>query len=132
MKYLLDTNTCVCHLRGTHAHVTTRLGAAGAGDVGLCSVVKAELRYGAERSANPAKNHAQLQRFFAAFPSLPFDDAAAECYGPIRAQLESQGTPIGPNDLMIASITFSQGLILVTHNLAEFRRIAGLQCEDWQ
>ena len=132
MKYLLDTNACIAHLRGTNAGVTNQLAAAAPGDVALSSVVKAELRYGAERSANPSKNHAQLLSFFAPLPSLPFDDLASEVYGRIRAQLEAQGTPIGPNDLMIAATAVSSGLILVTHNTAEFARVPGLQIEDWQ
>lgn len=132
MKYLLDTNACIAHLRGTSTSVTTHLVAAGPGQVALSSVVKAELRYGAERSANPSKNHAQLQAFFASLPSLPFDDSASEVYGRIRAKLETQGTPIGPNDLMIAATALSNGLILVTHNTSEFSRVAALQIEDWQ
>jgi tRNA(fMet)-specific endonuclease VapC len=133
MKFLLDTNACIVHLRGKNAgNVTTHLAASSPGVVALCSVVKAELLYGAERSANPANNHAQLQHFFASFPSLPFDDSAANAYGRLRAHLEAQGTPIGPNDLMIASTALSRRLILVTHNTAEFSRVPGLQIEDWQ
>lgn len=132
MKYLLDTNACIVHLRGTNAKITTRLAAAGAREIALSSVVKAELRYGAERSANSGRNHAQLERFFASLLSLPFDDSAADVYGRIRADLEAHGTPIGPNDLMIAATALSVGLILVTHNVSEFSRVPGLQVEDWQ
>jgi len=63
--------------------------------------------------------------------SLPFDDAAALVYGEIRSTLEKAGTPIGPNDLMIASIARTHGVILVTHNLKEFSRVPGLELEDW-
>jgi tRNA(fMet)-specific endonuclease VapC len=115
MKFLLDTNACVVHLRGTSAAVTTRL--TNAGEVALCSVVKAELAYGAERSANPDENRAQLHRFVTPFLSLPFDDSAAAEYGRLRTYLESKGTPIGPNDLMIASIALSHGLTLITTTL---------------
>lgn len=132
MKYLLDTNACIVHLRGKDAHLTSRLAAIAPGEVALCSVVKAELRYGAERSANPTSSHAHLQRFFASIPSLPFDDSTADIYGRIRAQLEALGNSIGPNDLMIAAIALSGGLILVTHNTAEFSRVPGLPYEDWQ
>ena len=133
MNYLLDTNVCVGYLRGKNSdNIAARLTAASPGDVALCSVVKAELLYGAERSQQPQRNHAQLQRFFAAFPSLPFDDRAAAVYGTIRVNLEKTGTPIGPNDLMIAAIAVASGLTLVTHNTAEFGRVPGLQTEDWQ
>lgn len=132
MRYLLDTNACVVHLRGKYPHLTARLAAVSAGDVVLSSVVKAELRYGAERSGNPAANHAQLERFFASLPSLPFDDSAANVYGRIRAELDAHGMPIDPNDLMIAATELAVGLILVTHNVSEFSRVSGLQIENWQ
>ena len=95
-------------------------------------MVKAELLYGAARSQQPERNHAQLQGFFSGFPSLSFDDRAAATYGTLRATLETSGTPIGPNDLMIAAIALASGLILVTHNAAEFSRVPGLQIADWQ
>jgi tRNA(fMet)-specific endonuclease VapC len=132
MKYLLDTNACVAHLRGKNAgSITSRL-LAGSGDISLCSVVKAELFYGAERSADPARNYAKLNAFFNLFPSFSFTDSAAAIYGRIRVHLENCGTPIGPNDLIIASIAIAEGLILVTHNTSEFGRVPGLQIEDWQ
>lgn len=133
MIYLLDTNICVRYLRGTdRQQLEARLNATSFGDVALCSVVKAELLYGAARSQQPERNQAQLQRFFAGFPSLSFDDQAAAAYGTLRAALEASGTPIGPNDLMIAATALASGLVLVTHNTAEFSRVPGLQIEDWQ
>ena len=66
------------------------------------------------------------------FVSVPFDDQSAETYGRIRADLAAKGTPIGPNDLLIAAIARTHSLTLVTHNTAEFSRVAGLTLEDWQ
>ncbi|HSZ59786.1 MAG TPA: type II toxin-antitoxin system VapC family toxin [Tepidisphaeraceae bacterium] len=132
MKYLLDTNTCVVYLRGTHPATKARIAAEPPGSVVLCSMVKAELIFGALRSSRPAENLQTLDVFFSGFASLPFDDAAAEDYGSIRATLTKAGTPIGPNDLVIAAIALSKSLTLVTHNVAEFRRVPGLQVEDWQ
>jgi tRNA(fMet)-specific endonuclease VapC len=110
MIYLLDTNICVRYLRGTdRQQLEARLNATSFGDVALCSVDKAELLYGAARSQQPERNQAQLQRFFAGFPSLSFDDQAAAAYGTLRAALEASGTPIGPNDLMIAAIALASG-----------------------
>jgi tRNA(fMet)-specific endonuclease VapC len=102
------------------------------GEVVLCSVVKAELIYGAQRSREPLQNLTKLAEFFAGFLSLPFDDRVAEVYGQMRAQLAARGHLIGPNDLMIAAIALANGLILVTHNVAEFGRVEGLNTEDWE
>jgi tRNA(fMet)-specific endonuclease VapC len=66
------------------------------------------------------------------FISLPFDDQSAIIYGQIRAQLVASGTPIGPNDLLIASIALANNLILVTHNTREFSRVEDLRLEDWE
>lgn len=70
--------------------------------------------------------------FLSQFQSLPFDVQAAEVYGSVKAYLDKLGTPIGPNDLMIASISLANKLILVTHNMREFNRVLWLQLEDWE
>jgi tRNA(fMet)-specific endonuclease VapC len=133
VTHLLDTNSCVDHLRrGPASHITSKLAAAAPGSVVLCSVVVAELLYGAHRSARKAQTLSQVRAFCQPFQSLPFDDRAAEEYGRIRAHLAGLGTPIGPNDLMIASIALAHGLTLVTHNTSEFSRVPGLKLEDWQ
>ena len=68
----------------------------------------------------------------AQFPTLPFDEQAAEECGKVRAHLAGLGQLIGPNDLMIAAIALANGLTVVTHNTAEFSRVPGLLLEDWQ
>lgn len=132
MIYLLDTNTCIHFLNGTSEPIRHRVESLAARDIALCSVVKAELLYGAIKSARAERNLERLQPFFSRFPSLPFDDAAAGAYGEIRARLERAGTPIGPNDLCIAAIARANNLTLVSHNAHEFRRVQGLQLEDWE
>ena len=132
MKYLLDTNVCVVHMRGKNALVLQRIGSHPPADIVLCAVVVAELRYGAEGATNPAKEHAKVDTFAAQFVSLPFDDAAAAVYGRIRHDLESRGVVIGANDLLIAAIALNHDLTLVTHNTAEFARVTGLKLEDWE
>ena len=132
MIYLLDSNTCIGYLNGRAIGVLQRLQALPSEDVAVCSIVKAELFYGARRSNNPDRSIAQQQDFFNGFISLPFDDQSAVIYGQIRAQLAASGTPIGPNDLLIASIALANNLILVTHNTREFSRVEGLRLEDWE
>lgn len=101
------------------------------GSIALCSVVKAELLFGARSSARAAENLDRVERFCRAFPSLPFDDDAAPPYAGVRAQLSREGRPIGANDLMIASIALAAGLVVVTRNEREFRRVPGLEVEAW-
>ncbi len=128
---LLDTNICIAWLSGGDAGVRRQLNGLEQGDAVLCSVVKAELLYGARKSSKPAKNLAKLEAFFSLFDSFPFDDAASEEYGALRVQLEAAGTPIGANDLLIASIALANDVTLVTRNEGEFRRIPGLRVEVW-
>jgi tRNA(fMet)-specific endonuclease VapC len=133
MKYLLDTNTCVQYLRkGSTSLIAAKLSSLPAGDVMLCTVVLGELLFGALRSRDVVKNRADVRKFAAAFAALDFDSSAAESYATIRADLAAKGTPIGPNDLLIAAIALTQRLTVVTHNTAEFSRVAGLTLEDWQ
>lgn len=132
MIYLLDTNTCIRYLNGRAISVLRRLQALPPEDVAVCSIVKAELFYGAMRSNNPTQSLAQQQDFLNRFVSFPFDDQSALIYAHIRAQLASLGTPIGSNDLLIASIALANNLILVTHNTREFSRVEELRLEDWE
>lgn len=132
MTYLLDANTCIQFLNGRSENVRTRLESEHPEDIFLCSVVKAELLYGAFKSARPVENLDRLRFFFRRFISLPFDDTATEAYGNLRARLERIGTLIGPNDLFIAAIALSRGVTLVTNNTREFSRVEGLHLEDWE
>lgn len=129
---LLDTNICIAFLNGTDELVRERLTALAPAEVALCSVVKGELLYGARKSQQVDRNLSRLATFFAAFESLPFDDAAAGHYGVVRAQLEAAGTPIGGNDLIIASIALAADARLATRNVGEFRRVPGLRVEEWR
>lgn len=132
MKYLLDTNTCIRYLSGRSPAVFQRLDQTPEAEICICSVVKFELRYGALRSTYVEKTLAQQQIFLDRFVSLPFDDAAHIYAAQIRADLAQAGTPIGPNDLLIAAIALANNLILVTHNTREFARVTGLKIEDWE
>lgn len=132
MSHLLDTNACIRILTGRSPALVERLRHREAREIQLCSVVKAELLHGARKSARPAENLRLLDEFFAPFASLSFDDRCAERYGVVRTELERLGTPIGPNDLLIAATALTHGSTLVTHDTAEFGRVAGLRLEDWE
>ncbi len=101
-------------------------------DIALCSIVKAELLFGALRSEQKESNSQLLQNLFAPLYSFDFDDNAAEHYAQIRADLTAQGKLIGANDLMIAAIARANKATLITHNTGEFSRVQGLLIEDWE
>src|SRR5439155_2039015 len=110
VKYLLDTNVCVAHLRGKNALVLQRFGQHPPTDLVLCSVVVGELCYGALKSTAPTLEQTLVDTFVGRFVSLPFDDAAARVYAAVRHDLESRGVPIGENDYQIAAIALVHGL----------------------
>ncbi|TWH62525.1 type II toxin-antitoxin system tRNA(fMet)-specific endonuclease VapC [Dulcicalothrix desertica] len=132
MRYLLDTNVCARYLNGRSPTVRTRIRSTRREEIAVCSVVKAELFFGAMRSNDMERTLTRQQQFLNLFVSLPFDDAAAIIYGRIRAELTELGTPIGPNDFQIAAIAMANNLILVTHNTGEFSRVPSLPLEDWE
>ena len=123
---------CIRILNDSSAAVVTRFRRESPATIRLCSVVKAELLYGARKSRRVAATLKNLEQFFDPIASVPFDDAAAGEYGVIRAQLERAGTPIGANDLMIAAIARHHDLTLVTNNMDEFCRIASLRVDNWE
>jgi len=131
MTYLLDTDICIDYLRGSNAVVRDRLLACTPHEVCLCSVVKAELLFGAHNSQKVAANLRRLREFFEPFQSVFFDDAAAEAYGSLRSHLRREGSQVGSNDLMIAAIAIAHRLTLVTHNRSEFERVPGLRLAEW-
>lgn len=128
---LLDTSVCIGWLAGHDIGVKRQMASLERDEVALCSVVKAELLYGARASARVRENLEKLEPLFGLFSSLPFDDVASEHYGALRAQLRRAGTPIGGNDLLIASIALAADATLVTRNEKEFRLVPGLRVEVW-
>lgn len=131
MSYLLDTDTCVAIIRRRPAHVLQRLQQQSPGTVGISVITVAELSTGAAKSAQPEQNAAALTQFLLPLEIYSFDYDAAQMYGPIRAELERQGTPIGSMDTLIAAHAQSLGLIVVTHNTRHFAKVPGLRLEDW-
>lgn len=130
--YLLDTNACIQLLNHRNTIFEKNIQKISPSEISLCSVVKAELIYGARHSSKVEANLQLLTKFFAPMESFSFDDKAAAEYGVIRSDLASQGKVIGPNDLLIASIARSRDLVLVSNNTKEFARITGLRLVDWQ
>jgi tRNA(fMet)-specific endonuclease VapC len=119
-------------MNGRSQSVITRLMSKPADDIIVCSIVRAELFYGASKSQNPITNRQKQEKFLHPYATLPFDDICADIYGTLRSNLERLGTPIGPLDLQIASIALANNLVLVTHNIREFSRVPNLKLEDWE
>lgn len=132
MIYMLDTNVCIRIINGRSVAARERLLRYPANEIVVCSIVRAELFYGAAKSRTPDVTRRKQELFLQPFATLAFDDFAAHTYGRIRAHLEQAGTPIGPMDLQIAAIALAHNLPLITHNTREFGRIPHLQLEDWE
>lgn len=134
MTISLDTSIVVAVLRDRPPSARARLGQAlQAGDaVAISAIVLVELSYGAARSGRRTENMERLQEFFGAGITVwPFSGSDALAAGVLREQLDRAGQTIGPYDILIAAQALRLGATLVTSNLAEFRRVPGLQCEDW-
>jgi tRNA(fMet)-specific endonuclease VapC len=134
VTYLLDTNAVIALLRNRPPAVRGRLRhAITAGDaIAVSAIVLFELWYGVARSERRHENAERLRVFLSgAVAVVPFADEHATTAGDLRAELEALGTPIGPYDLLIAAQALKSGATLVTANVSEFARIAGLAWEDW-
>lgn len=133
MIFMLDTNICICLLnrRTGYENILARIDGLAYEQVVISSLTLAELKYGIAKSVKKEANRIKLGYFLHQFECLPFDAEAASCYGDIRIQLESRGTPIGPLDTLIAAHTLSLAATIVTNNVREFERVDGLAIENW-
>ena len=127
---LLDTNICIYVINARPAAVLERFRRYRMGEIGICSVVAAELAYGVAKSGS-SRNRQALELFLAPLVILPFDEPAIWVYGELRAELERRGTPIGSLDTMIAAHALSQQAPLITNNTREFAKVPGLQLDNW-
>lgn len=132
MKYLLDTDTCIRYINGRSPKIRAKLPTIPLADVGVSIITKAELFYGSAKSQTPERSREKQLEFLQTVQTVLFDESGAVVYGDIRAHLDALGTPIGGNDLLIATTALADNLILVTHNTPEFGRVPGLKLEDWE
>ena len=128
--YLLDSNILIEHLAGRF-DLATQLRTAGQDQCAIPTISVYELLHGAMRAARPTEVH-RTRTMLLGLDWIPFDGAAAEAAARIRFELERAGNVIGPHDLMIAAIAVAHDYVLVTHNIREFSRVAGLKIEDWE
>ncbi len=130
MRFLLDTDTCICALKHNRA-VLDRFLSTSRDEIAISVVSEAELRTGAAKSSSPIKTLRLIENFLRPLAIVDFTSVDAIAYDQVRAKLERAGTPIGPLDTLIASQAVSRKLVLVSNNEREFRRVSGLQVENW-
>ena len=131
MKFLLDT----CVLSGIAKRlpgVTARVRETSPLELAIASITRLEIEYGLKINRDAEKRVGKVLRdFCSSIEILPFDDRCAQRGADVRAALKRQGTPIGAFDLLIGATALQHGLVLVTSNTREFKRIEGLVMEDW-
>jgi tRNA(fMet)-specific endonuclease VapC len=130
LKYMLDTNICIYVIKRRPLEVLQTFNQY-AGLMCISAITYAELCHGVEKSARPEQNRQAVEDFCSRLQILAYNEKAAQHYGEIRAELEQLGIPIGVNDLHISAHARSESLTLVTNNLREFERVAGLRLVNW-
>lgn len=129
-RFLLDTNIISELVRRPQGLVAERIAAVGEARICTSIVVAAELRFGAAKSGS-RRLRTQVDAVLAVLDVLPLSAPADAHYADIRHKLERSGTPIGPNDMLIAAHARALGCIMVTANLREFRRVPQLKAVNW-
>lgn len=131
MMYMLDTNICIYIIKQKPKQVIEKLKKLHNANLCISSITYSELLYGVENSLNVPKNLLALTMFLSNVEILPYDENASIDYGLIRTELEKKGEPIGLLDMLIAAHAKSLRIALVTNNEREFRRVKGLNIENW-
>jgi tRNA(fMet)-specific endonuclease VapC len=131
MRWMLDTNTCIYIMKHHPPQVREQLRRVAIGEIGMSTIVLAELQFGIQKSQRQVENEVALSDFLPYCLVLDWPQAASKVYAKMRRELESQGTPIGSNDLLIAAHALHLGCTLVTNNIEEFKRVRGLRIDDW-
>jgi tRNA(fMet)-specific endonuclease VapC len=130
-RYLLDTNICIYIRRRRPPGVLARFQRLRPGEAVISAITYGELNYGVEKSQFREQAGRQLTELAGLVPVIGLPPQAGRFYGAIRAALEAGGEIIGNNDLWIAAHAKAAGLILVTNNESEFRRVQGLKIQNW-
>ena len=128
---MLDTNICIYIIKNKPQSVLDELKKCNVGEIILSSITVSELIYGAYKSQFVEKNLKAIEHFLIPFDVAEYDYKAALAYGKLRASLEKKGQPIGSLDMLIAAHALSLDMTLVTNNIKEFKRIEGLNLENW-
>jgi tRNA(fMet)-specific endonuclease VapC len=131
MNYFLDTNICIYIMNKRPPALIARFVQFQPYEIGIPAIVVSELQYGAAKSQQPQRNQQRLELFLTPFQIVPYDRAAAQAYGMIRATLERNGQLIVREVLLIAAHALAADMTLVTNNEQEFLRVPELRVENW-
>ena len=132
MRYMLDTDACIALIKNRPEAMRNRLLGLSPEEVGVSSIVVAELWFGVAHSQKKKQNEAALKDFLDYTILLNWPCEASPLYGKIRSGLQKKGTPIGAMDLLIASHALFLNAVLVTNNTREFERVPHLKVENWE
>jgi len=132
IRYMIDTDACIAMIKNRPEAMRSRLSSLSPEEVGISSIVAAELWFGVAHSQKKKQNAAALKDFLDYATLLDWPCEASPLYGKIRAALQKQGTPIGAMDLLIASHALFLDAVLVTNNIREFERVPDLKIENWE
>ena len=129
IRFILDTNVVVALLNNPASPLGERIRRYPTDELSISAIVAHELYFGSFASARRAFNLEAVDAL--RFAIVPFDAADARRAGEVRASLRSAGTPIGSYDVLIAGQALARNLVLITNNVREFRRVPGLNVENW-
>lgn len=132
LKYLLDSDVFSLMVKGRDEALNQRMETLAKGDATLSVITTGEFFYGVAHAPVSALREKRAQRLIDFFGVLPTGEEVSAAYGQIRADLRAKGTPIGPNDLWLAAQAKAHGLVMVTRNGREFKRVTGLKVESWE
>ena len=129
--YLLDTDTCAFILRRSSPVLLERIQLVPLQQQSMSVIMLAELLYGVQVSSKRKMNREGVDALVRHVNVLDWTNEAAEHYAEIRADLKKKGQLICSNDLLIAAHARSLGATIVTNKVKDFRRVKGLQLENW-
>lgn len=131
MKYLIDTNILIFLCNSKSKLLEQKFKTHSPEEFSVSSITVGELIYGVNKSQHRDRNLQAILKILSPFKVIDFDSSDGWMYGEIRADLEKKGTIIGGNDIMIAAQATRRGLIVITNNVKEYKRVSGLPVEDW-
>ncbi len=127
----LDTNICIYFLKGEHPSIRENLLATPPNEIKIPVIVHSELLFGVQKSTRKKENLRKVREFLMPFEIVPYTEEMSATYAEMRIGCQKKGKPVGPNDLLIATIVKANNATLATRNTKEFSRIPGLKLATW-